>query len=341
MRRHPRPALRQPTANEPSPRLRVGFVLLPRFTLTAFSGFVDALRLAADEGDRSRPLHCQWSVLGPEDRRIESSCGVTVLATAGFEEPRSFDYIVVVGGLIHGGQKMARGTLQYLQRAAAAGVNLVGLCTGSFALARAGLLDDHVTCVSWFHREDFIREFPRCKVISNQMYVVDRQRLTCAGGTSVAHLAAYIIEHSLSRARAVKALRILIEKQPLPPRTLQPEFVLARRGSDSAVRKSMLLLEQDLAGQVSVERVASSVGLGRRQLERRFERDIGVSPGKYRLKLRMERCRWLLEHTDMQVIDIALECGFRSGAHFSRVIRKTFSRTPMQLRRELNGYGKV
>lgn len=168
------------------------------------------------------------------------------------------------------------------------------------------------------------------------MYVVDRQRLTCAGGTSVVHLAAYIIGHCLNRSRAVKALRILIEKQPLPPRTLQPEFVLTERGKDSAVRKAMLLLEQDLSRQVSVERVAASVGLGRRQLERRFERDIGVSPGEYRLRLRIERSRWLLEHTDLRVLDIALECGFRSGAHFGRVIRKTFGRTPLQLRREMS-----
>src|SRR5690606_29330322 len=101
------------------------------------------------------------------------------------------------------------------------------------------LLDGHLACVSWFHREEFIREFPHCKVVSNQMYVVDRQRLTCAGGTSVVHLAAYIIERALTRASAVKALRIMIEKQPLPPRTLQPEFVLGQEARDTAVRKAM------------------------------------------------------------------------------------------------------
>lgn len=313
-------------------RLRVGFLLLPRFTLTAFSGFVDALRLAADEGDRSRPLHCQWAVLGSDGASIESSCGVSVLATAAMDDAEAFDYVVVVGGLLHGGQKVPRGIVSYLRRAAASGAHLVGLCTGSFVLARAGLLDGHLACVSWFHREEFQREFPDCRVISNQMYAVDRKRLTCAGGTSVVHLAAYIIERALNRASAVKALRIMIEKQPLPPRTLQPEFVLGDKGTDTAVKKAMLLLEQDLTAPTSMTAIATAVGVGRRQLERRFERDIGVSPHQYRLQLRMERARWLLEHTDLQVIDVAFECGFQSGAHFGRAFRKHAGRTALQWR---------
>lgn len=319
-----------------APALRVGFVLLPRFTLTAFAGFVDALRLAADEGDRSRPLGCTWAVLGRQGVPIESSCGAAVLAANDFGDPRCFDYIVVVGGLLHGGQQIPRGVLPYLRRAAAAGVKLAGLCTGSFALARAGLLDGHLACVSWFHREDFLREFPRCRIVSNQMYVVDRNRLTCAGGTSVVHLAAHIIERAVNRASAVKALRIMIERQPLPSRTLQPEYVLSESGRDNLVRKAMLLLEQDLAAPARITALARGLGIGRRQLERRFHADIGLSPGDYRRRLRMERSRWLLEHTDLQVADIAFECGFQSGAHFSRVIRRSFGCTPLQLRARNN-----
>ena len=314
------------------PSLRVGFVLLPRFTLTAFAGFVDALRLAADEGDRSRPLRCAWSVIGIKDEWIESSSGIKVMSMEDFGDPNAFDYIVVVGGLLHGGQKIPRGVLAYLRRAATAGVNLVGLCTGSFALARAGLLNGYLTCVSWFHREDFQREFPECKVVSNQMYVVDRDRFTCAGGTSVVHLSAHIIERAIDRASAVKALRILIESQPLPARTLQPEHVLSESSHDSLVKKAMLLLEQNLAAPLPIERLAKKLQIGRRQLERRFQQDIGISPSDYQRRLRVERSRWLLEHTDLQVGEIAIECGFQSSAHFSRVIRQQFGQAPLKLR---------
>ena len=320
-----------------APLLRVGFLLLPRFTLTAFAGFVDALRLAADDGDRSRPIQCKWALLGEKGALIQSSCGVNVVTSEDFVDPPSFDYIVVVGGLLHGGQKVSRGVMPYLRRAAAAGVKLVGLCTGSFVLARAGLLDGHLACVSWFHREEFQREFPNCKVVSNQMYVVDRDRLTCAGGTSVVHLAAHIIERAISRADAVKALRIMIEKQPQPPRTLQPEHVLSESGCDSLVKKAMLLLEQNLSSSLQITKVARTLQIGRRQLERRFHRDIGLTPSGYRQQLRLERSSWLLEHTDLQVVEIAFECGFQSSAHFGRVIRSSFKCTPLELRARARG----
>ncbi|WP_309684403.1 hypothetical protein [Polaromonas sp.] len=140
--------------------------------------------------------------------------------------PEAYDYLVVVGDLLHGGQKMPDTTYAFLQEAAARDVELIGLCTGSFMLARAGFLDGHLTCVSWFHPEAFMTEFSRCVSCRTRCSWLDRDRLTCAGGTSVVHLAAEVIEKAIGRASAVKALRITIEEQPLPFRTLQPEEVL-------------------------------------------------------------------------------------------------------------------
>ncbi|MDQ5898907.1 MAG: hypothetical protein QG612_2993 [Pseudomonadota bacterium] len=323
-----KPILREPVR----PGLRVGFLLAPRFTLTAFAGFVDALRLAADEGDRSRAQLASWAILDTDHGPVTSSCGATVAPTAPLENPAQYDYLVVVGGLLHGGQKVPPRLVHFLKEAAAAGVRLVGLCTGSFILARAGLLDGYVACVSWFHREEFRAEFPDCSLITNQMFVVDRDRLTCAGGTSVVHLAAHIIERALSRASAVKALRIMIEEQPLPSRTLQPEQVISVGSRDSVVRKAMLLIEQQLHSSAPIESLCEPLGISRRQIERRFQQDVGLSPAEYRSKLRIERARWLLQNTDLDVTEICFECGFQDGASFSRFVRKSLQITPRQLR---------
>lgn len=314
-----------------APPLRVGFLLAPRFTLTAFAGFVDALRLAADDGDRSRPRLCRWDILdtgGP----FVSSCGASVAPTALMETPESYDYLVIVGGLLHGGQQIPDSMYAFLREAAAKRVPLVGLCTGSFVLARAGLLEGYLTCVSWFHREAFAAEFGHLRIVSNQMFVVDRDRLTCAGGTSVVHLAAYLIEKAIGRASAVKALRIMIEEQPLPSRTLQPEEVLSERSTDTVVRKAMLLLEQQLHSSQPIEQLCEPLGIGRRQLERRFRRDVGLSPAGYRQRLRMERARWLLQNTDLEVTEVAFECGFHDNTHFARVVRRLLGTTPSHVR---------
>ena len=313
------------------PLLRVGFLLAPHFTLTAFAGFVDALRLAADDGDRSRPRLCRWDILGM-DAALVSSCGANVAPTAPLETPESYDYLVIVGGLLHGGQQIPDSMYEFLRDGARKGVPLVGLCTGSFVLARAGLLEGYLTCVSWFHREAFAAEFPRLRIVSNQMFVVDRDRLTCAGGTSVVHLAAYLIEKAIGRASAVKALRIMIEEQPLPSRTLQPEEVLSEQSTDTVVRKAMLLLEQQLHSSRPIEQLCEPLGIGRRQLERRFQCDVGLSPAGYRQRLRIERARWLLQNTDLEVTEVAFECGFHDNAHFARVVRRLLGKTPSEVR---------
>jgi transcriptional regulator GlxA family with amidase domain len=78
----------------------VGFILARRFTLCAFANFVDVLRLAADEGDRSRPILCEWTILSDSMDAVTSSCGVAVQPNARLPGPTAFDYVVVVGGLI-------------------------------------------------------------------------------------------------------------------------------------------------------------------------------------------------------------------------------------------------
>ena len=318
-------------------KLKVGFVLAPRFTLTAFAGFIDAIRLASDEADRSGRIDCEWEVLGPDEDLIPSSCGVQVKPSGTFGDPARFDYVVVVGGLLHGGQKVPAGTRMFLRSAARSNVPLIGLCTGSFILARTGLLDGYEVCVSWLHREEFEAEFPELRVQSDTLFVVDRDRMTCAGGTSVLHLAAQIIERHCGRAQALKSLRILIEEEPLPTGAWQPEQIVTRQAQDAIVRRAMLLMEQDLQGSLSHREIASLSGIGPRQLERRFLADVGLTPRDYRSKLRLARAHWLVRQTDRSMTEIALECGYSDNAHLARAFKARFATTASAARRSARG----
>ena len=321
-------------AGEAGPRLRVGFVLADRFTLIAFAGFVDAIRLAADEGDRSRPVDCSWAVLGDPNQEFVSSCGVMIRGEVLMEQPDQFDYIVVVGGLLHGGQKVSPGTYSFLRHAAGQGTALVGLCTGSFILARAGLLDGYQACVSWFHREEFAAEFPDLRHDSDRMFVIDRDRLTCAGGTSVVHLASHLIEKHCSRDQALKSLRIMVEEQPLPSGAWQPEAIVTRQAQDGLVRAAMLRIERNLAFAEPLTTLAAALRVSVRHLERRFLADVGLSPRDYRQRLRLARARWMIEHSGRTITAIGHECGFDDSAYFSRAFRKQFGLSPSALRRE-------
>lgn len=321
------------------PKLRIGFILAPRFTLAAFANFVDAVRLAADDGDRSRQIDCEWAVLGEANETIESSCGLRVHPMAMIESPKDFDYIVVVGGLLHGNSRVSSNVNVFLKAAAKAQVPLVGLCTGSFVLARAGLLDGYHVCVSWFHINEFRDEFPSLHAEASRMFVIDKDRLTCAGGTSVVHLASHLIEKHCGRSQALKSLRILIEEQPMPAAAWQPEEIVTRPSQDGLVKRAMLAIEQNIADRTPLPELAKSLGISVRQLQRRFESDIGIGVREYRRNLQLSRAKWLVEHTDRSMTEIALDCGFSDAAHFSRTFKERFHVLPSVDRKHARSTG--
>ena len=162
--------------------LRVGMILADNFTLSAFALFIDHLRLAADEGDRSRPLNVQWSIMASRPDPLRASCGVMTTPTSNFLDPRELDYVVMVGGVLHAGRQIDDATERYLKRVAEAGVPLIGMCTGSFILCRIGLMKGRKACVSWYHYQDFLDEFPDHDVVADRLFVADGDRITCSGG---------------------------------------------------------------------------------------------------------------------------------------------------------------
>ncbi|QUD88331.1 GlxA family transcriptional regulator [Phenylobacterium montanum] len=324
------------TRPEPGKALSIGVILAENFTLSAFSLFVDQLRLAADEGDLSRPILCSWKTMASDPDGVKASCGVKVGGTSPLSDPTQFDYIAVVGGLLHAGKQVDQATIAYLKQAAAAHVPLIGICTGSFILARAGLMHGRRCCVSWYHRQDFIDEFPDHLPVADRMFVVDGDRITCSGGGGAADLASWLIEKRLGAATAQKARHVLLldrarhgnDAQPHPPiSTAAPKGV-----EDPRVRRALLMMEQHLTNPMPITEIADRLRLSTRHLERLFRDAVGVRPAIFYRELRLRYARWLLDHTDRSVTDIALEAGFADCAHFSRQFKAMAGVSPSERR---------
>jgi transcriptional regulator GlxA family with amidase domain len=324
---------RQMPGHDPSPdlnqpRLQIGFLLTPRFTLSAFATFVDVLRLAADDGDGSRPIRCRWRVLSADMAPVQSSCGMRIEPEERLGDPGRFDYIITVGGLIDGGPGLSPEQAAFLRRAAMGRVALGGLCTGVFAMARIGLMDGYRCCVSWFHHQDFLAEFERMRPVSDQIFVVDRDRISCSGGVSAAHLAAFLIDRHLGRAAARKALSILMIDEPMAGDRPQPGLPLELNARDPLVRRALLAMQQNLHAPLPIARIARDLGVGRRKLERHFNADLGIPPADASIRIRLAQARMLLARTDRTVTRIAEETGFCDASHLIRVFRETEGTTP-------------
>ena len=106
-------------------------------------------------------------------------------------------------------------------------------------------------------------------------------------------------------------------------------------GKDASVRQAMLMIEQRLSHPDLLTDISRELGISMRQLERRFIADVAITPRNYRLKLRLARARWMIEHTDASLTDIGFECGFGNCSHCSRAFTSHFKASPSSLRRTL------
>ena len=308
--------------------LRVGIILAEHFTLSAFAVFIDHLRLAADEGDRSRPLNVQWSIMSCRRDPIRASCGVLLQPTSALLPASSLEYIVVVGGILHAGPQLDEASMRYLRESGATRTPLIGICTGSFILCRAGVMQGRRSCVSWYHYQDFREAFPEQEVIADRLFLADGPRITCAGGAGTAALATHLIEQHLGRAQAQKATQVLLFDRPRQGSDAQPHPPLSEGISEPRVRRALLLMEQNLTRPISIAAIAEELGVSTRQLERLCREHVGEGPASLYRQLRMRYASWLIENTDRSVTDIAIETGFADCAHFSRQFKDVHGTSP-------------
>ncbi len=324
-------------------RIRFGIVLLPNFTLTAFSGFVDLLRLSADEGDFSKPVRCSWTVVGETLAPVRASCGIQITPWVTFDDCSSgdtseaFDYVVIVGGLLHSGPATGDATLQFIRRAAARDATLVGLCTGVFSLMRAGVLNGYRVCVSWFHYWDFIERFPDAdekRLVADRLFVIDHRRITCSGGRASIDVAAAILLRHFETATVQKALRILLVDDIQNGNAPQPHPPGLAPATHPKVKRAILLMEQHVGRSLTLDELAHKLDLSTRQLERLFKTETGKAPQSYAKQIRLRTAAWLLNSSDKTVADIASSCGFSDASHLGREFRKQFGMPPMMYREQ-------
>ena len=199
-----------------------------------------------------------------------------------------------------------------LRRLAERRVPLGALCTGGYALAKAGLLDKYRATIHWENLSALREEFPRIR-LSDQLFTIDHDRFTCSGGVAPLDLMLHLVESKLGAQ-----VSQLISEQ----------FIVERVRNDRDLIKVAQLMEENIERPLSLDEIASATGLSRRQIERLFKRHLNCVPKRYYLQLRLRRARELLLQTSMPIIDITTACGFQSPPHFSRCYRAQFGCPP-------------
>jgi transcriptional regulator GlxA family with amidase domain len=314
------------------PAFHVGILLLDDFTLLSFAAFTDTLRLAADEGDRSRQVNCRWTVLGTSLRPVISSCGASVAPWETLGDPSRFDYIAVIGGPIGEAAKSDPAVIAWVRQAALVRTNLIGICTGTFTLFRAGVMEGRQCCINAGAARDFAAEFPSATPKTDSWFTVDGSRITSPGGIAAADVAAFLVKRHCGEGWALKAMQLSLLPGPKSPTHPQPLVTSGVKVEHSRLGRAVALIEQRLWEPMTVSELSRHVGLSERQLQRLFRRHFGCSPLEFSRNLRLRYGRSLLKGTDRTVRDIANSCGFRAAAHFCREFKALFKMSPSEAR---------
>ncbi len=317
---------------------RIGFLLVPQFSMMAFFSAVEPLRVASRQSGQE--LY-SWHIFSADGEPVEASNGMTVVAEAPIAAVERFPTVIVCASF-EPDRYESKALLSWLRRLDRQGAVLGGLDTGTHVLARAGLVNSHRVTLHWENLPAFAEEFPDIEV-SGELFEVDRKRITCSGGTAGLDMMLHLIW-----ARHGQELAVGISEQLLHDRIRSPgDHQRMALGLRLGVRHPKLIaiveaMERAVEEPLGLDHLAGLGGVSRRQLERLFRTYLDDTPTGYYLKLRLRRSRHLLEQTDMSVLQVATACGFVSAPYFSRAYRALFGRSPREDRRVIRssrGFG--
>jgi transcriptional regulator GlxA family with amidase domain len=311
-----------------SPR-RVAILALPPCSMSSVGAVIDPLRLANEIDGR---LLYAWQVVSADGRPVALGGDAQVPAAAAFDASLRCDWLIVLSERFEAWPN-AQPFVQCLSQVASATPLVSGIHHGVWWLALAGRLEGYRVAVNWEMIQRFTEQFEGI-IATQQIFEIDRDRATCAGGQATVDFMLAMIARDQGRdlmeriadSLGIGVLRTGDERQRIP-------YVTAPGERHPRLNDALLLMEANSEEPLATDEIAALVGISRRQLERLFRQYLGSMPAKYYLNLRLSKARAQLQRTSQSVVQISLACGFSSAAHFSNAYRERFGVTPREDRR--------
>jgi AraC family transcriptional regulator, glycine betaine-responsive activator len=315
-----------PTCGPRASVRRVAFILPDAFSMLAFTAAMDALRTANLVNPFRR---YEITTVSLHSGGVISDLGIPLTTDISIHalDPAQ-DVIMVVGGFRV--KLKPDPVLRKKLAKAPARTLLGGLWNGCYFLAEAGLMTGFRCAFHPEGRAVMAEAFPELEVATNA-YVIDRQRISCAGASSALRMMLETMRHlGDDSIEAVEAILCCDEPDAVPGESTPS------RDRDptlpQALTRALELMWLNVEEPLCIDELAVRTGISRRQLERRFIRFTGASPTRYYLELRLTRARQLVLQSNRSLTEVAIATGFKSYPHFHRRFRECFGAAPMDYR---------
>ena len=304
--------------------IKVGFLLVPNFSMIAFSAALEPLRVA---NRVSGEALFDWVIASANDESVTASNGVCVDTNNTASELADCRLVFVCSGIDvqdHADKNVFNVTRRLDRQGAVVGA----ICTGTYVLAASGLLNETRCTVHWENIDGLAEEFPHLE-ITNELFEINNNRITCSGGTASLDMMLYLISQIHGQSIAAQVSDQFIHDRIRDPSDRQRMELRSRLGvSHPKLLTVVGMMEENLEEPMSQTELAREAALSTRQLERLFRKYLSTTPTRYYLNLRLARARHLLRQTSLSILSVALACGFVSASHFSKCYRETYGKTP-------------
>jgi len=322
----------------------VAALAYPGVQLLDIVGPLEAFNLAAqqliDDGER-RDRAYEVRIVGRNRGAVQSMSGITVQAQQSLADPVADIDTLLLPGALTGDRSFFedRAYIEWVREAATRVRRVCSVCSGALLLAAAGLLDGRRATTHWMDADELRRRFPRVRVDSNQIYLVDGGVYTSGGITAGIDLALALIEEDHSRPLALRVAKRLLVFLKRPGDQLQFNSLLAAQVQPTRFQALLDWVVDHLDSDLEVATLARRACMSERTFRRHFEADLGQSPSAYIQNARLTKAQSLIETTSLSFSDIARRCGFASGDALRYVFTRALEITPREYRHRFGQRG--
>jgi transcriptional regulator GlxA family with amidase domain len=311
----------------------IGVLIYPNFQLLDAAGPISVFEIAARMAGVTPSIRTIAIAPGP----VRSSSGVEILAR-GTRPSAAITTLIVVGGSgVHEAAQCAK-TLAFVRGMAKRGVRVASVCSGAYVLAEAGLLDGRRVTTHWGHAGTLATRFPALDVDPEPIFIKDGNVITSAGVTAGIDLALALVEEDQGRDAALRIARGLVVFLRRPGNQAQFSAQLAAQvASREPLRDVQQWITENPEADLSVEALAARASLSPRQFARAFSAEVGMTPGRYVDRVRLESARRRLEDTSDGVEQTARACGYGTAESMRRAFIRVLGTSPAEYKNRYGG----
>jgi len=305
---------------------RIVVLAFPDMQSLDVAGPVEVFASASDE--------YRIEIVAPEAGQVRASSGLTMWAERSVADIRGpLDTLLIAGGQGTQAVMADERVLDAVRRLAPSCRRVASVCSGAFVLAAAGLLDGRRATTHWGWCDVLAEAFPSVTVEADRIFVRDGNVWTSAGVTAGIDLALAMVEEDFGRAVALAVARVLVVFLKRPGGQSQFSAQLSGQLAErEPLGELQVWVNDHLAEDLSVERLAERVAMSTRNFSRTFTREVGVTPARFVERARVDGARRLLEESTASVDGIAARCGFGTAETMRRSFLRALHVSPSEYR---------